>query len=194
MSNENLIVYILAEKLLKPYKKWKLFEDKAIDEKGKIKDISKVSKLDHFVLKLKRMVNETVLQSFITFMDKKDEKQLTREYIFEQHESGLKKKKVEKQFNDLLLKENMTKDEFFGYLLENLKYEQEEAEKQSIEKLKGGLGDGKKLEDFDPIEVIKGLRVEREHTNDFDVMSEIVCDHLTENERYYSDFEEAGLE
>jgi hypothetical protein len=64
------------------------------------------------------------------------------------------------------------------------------------EKLKGGLADGKSLEDIAkhhnvPIEEIQaeftmGVKVETEHTDDKKVAREVCSDHLWEDPKYYS--------
>jgi hypothetical protein len=61
------------------------------------------------------------------------------------------------------------------------------------QKLVGGLGDKKSLEDFDPKEVQIGLEVEMEHTKDKNIASEIVTDHLSEDPNYYSKLKKAKL-
>jgi len=53
------------------------------------------------------------------------------------------------------------------------------------EKLIGGEGDGKEDQDFDDAEVIKGKAVEKEHSDDADIVDEIVKDHLSEDPKYY---------
>lgn len=54
------------------------------------------------------------------------------------------------------------------------------------DKLPGGLGDDADISDFDPKEVEMGLKVEREHTDDEEIVQEIVTDHLTEIPDYYT--------
>ena len=61
---------------------------------------------------------------------------------------------------------------------------------EGIERLPGGLGDGRSPSDFDEDSVSRGLLVELEHTPDPDISLEIVLDHLTENPRYYAYLEE----
>jgi hypothetical protein len=53
------------------------------------------------------------------------------------------------------------------------------------DQLPGGLADDKSPEDFDPEQVLKGMRVELEHTDDRKVAVEIALDHLTEDPKYY---------
>ena len=55
-----------------------------------------------------------------------------------------------------------------------------------INKLKGGKGDKLTAEDVNPYEYLKGLKIEREHTEDEDEASEIVLDHLSEDPMYYT--------
>lgn len=57
---------------------------------------------------------------------------------------------------------------------------------ESGEKLIGGLGDDKSPDDFDKKQVMLGIGVEMEHTNDPKVALEIVLDHLSENPAYYT--------
>lgn len=61
------------------------------------------------------------------------------------------------------------------------------------EEIIGGVGDGSRVEDFDSKEVVKGIKVEFEHTNDFDKAVEIALDHLTEDPKYYSKLEKSDL-
>jgi len=53
------------------------------------------------------------------------------------------------------------------------------------DKLSGGLADKRKPEEFDPIQLKKGIAVEREHTSDPEIAKEIAMDHLTEDPKYY---------
>lgn len=55
--------------------------------------------------------------------------------------------------------------------------------------LHGGLADKKKAKDFSPSALEKGRKVEREHTNDPRVATEIAEDHLTEDPMYYEKLE-----
>jgi len=55
--------------------------------------------------------------------------------------------------------------------------------------LKGGKGDGKSPLEFDPDQIIKGMEVEKEHTDDPMAAIEIVLDHLTEDPEYYTEKE-----
>jgi len=52
---------------------------------------------------------------------------------------------------------------------------------------------GVKLSDFDPKEVEMGLKVEREHTQDIEIIKQILSDHLAEDPHYYSKLKKAGL-
>jgi len=58
----------------------------------------------------------------------------------------------------------------------------------SDERLQGGLGDGRSIEEFDPVQVVKGIKVEMEHSDNIHDILEIVKDHLTENPKYYSNY------
>jgi len=61
------------------------------------------------------------------------------------------------------------------------------------EELKGGLGDGKNQNDFDSKQLRMGIRVEMEHTDSKSKAREIVMDHLTEDPKYYTKLNKAGL-
>ncbi len=58
-----------------------------------------------------------------------------------------------------------------------------------MDRLKGGLGDKKKPSAFPIQQVLKGMAVEMEHTKDPLQALEIVVDHLSEDEVYYSKLE-----
>lgn len=62
-----------------------------------------------------------------------------------------------------------------------------------MERLKGGLGDGKLSKQFKRKEVAMGMKVEMEHTNDKKIAREIVHDHLTEDPNYYSKLKKLNL-
>jgi len=54
------------------------------------------------------------------------------------------------------------------------------------EVLVGGKADGKPDASFDPKELRRGRRVEREHTSNRAAANEVAKDHLTEDRRYYA--------
>lgn len=54
------------------------------------------------------------------------------------------------------------------------------------DKLKGGLADKRKPEDFDQKELKIGIKIEMEHTHDAKIAKEIAMDHLSEIPDYYS--------
>lgn len=58
------------------------------------------------------------------------------------------------------------------------------------EALTGGLGDGAEPINFNPSQIIRGIEVEMEHTNDPKVALEIAMDHLTEDPEYYTKHDE----
>lgn len=65
----------------------------------------------------------------------------------------------------------------------------EQLSKEKVEigdKIQGGLADEKTPMEFDPEQLIKGLEVEMEHTDDPMVAIEIAMDHLVENPEYYT--------
>jgi hypothetical protein len=49
----------------------------------------------------------------------------------------------------------------------------------------GGTADFKSESDFDSEQLKKGIEVEYEHTNDYDLAKEIAMDHLAEDPKYY---------
>lgn len=56
--------------------------------------------------------------------------------------------------------------------------------------ISGGKADDKSVVDFKPNQILKGMEVEMEHTNDPRIALEITMDHLTENENYYDYLED----
>jgi predicted RNA-binding protein YlxR (DUF448 family) len=50
----------------------------------------------------------------------------------------------------------------------------------------GGKSAGKPLSKYDPAELHLGMKVESEHTDDWAIALEIVCDHLEEDAHYYT--------
>lgn len=58
-----------------------------------------------------------------------------------------------------------------------------------VDKLIGGLADGRSAKEFDPKQVLKGAVVETEHTNDPKIPVEIAKDHLAEIPDYYDRLE-----
>ena len=54
------------------------------------------------------------------------------------------------------------------------------------EMIAGGKGEGKSVNEFDPEQILMGMRVEMEHSDDPMVALEICIDHLTENPEYYT--------
>ena len=65
--------------------------------------------------------------------------------------------------------------------------------KTAVDQLSGGKGDHKPRSAFDSVEFAKGQKVEREHTHEQSIANEITADHLTENPKYYSILQRAGL-
>ena len=62
------------------------------------------------------------------------------------------------------------------------------------DKVKGGMADKKKPEDFDQKELKMGIKIEMEHTDDAELAKEIAMDHLTEFPDYYSRLEKMEKE
>ena len=59
--------------------------------------------------------------------------------------------------------------------------------------IKGGLADKNEPSDFDPKELKMGIEVEKEHTDDIKVATEIAMDHLKEYPNYYTRLKKAKL-
>jgi hypothetical protein len=57
--------------------------------------------------------------------------------------------------------------------------------KKRVDYIKGGLADKSKVSDFCPVQLAKGVKVEREHTSDPKIAREIAMDHLKEDSEYY---------
>lgn len=53
------------------------------------------------------------------------------------------------------------------------------------DRLPGGLADERRPSDFDQKELRRGIKVEREHTDDPEIAREIAMDHLAEDAAYY---------
>ncbi len=58
------------------------------------------------------------------------------------------------------------------------------------EMIQGGKGEGKSPLEFDPEQILMGMRVEMEHTEDPMIALEITIDHLTEDPEYYTSKED----
>ena len=58
------------------------------------------------------------------------------------------------------------------------------------DELEGGLADDDSPMEFDNKEILKGIEVEMEHTNDPKIAVEIAMDHLKENPNYYTELED----
>lgn len=69
-------------------------------------------------------------------------------------------------------------------LNENVDTDVTSSEKSDI--IDGGMADNKSVVDFNPDQILKGLKVEMEHTKDPRIALEIAMDHLTENPEYYT--------
>jgi hypothetical protein len=111
---------------------------------------------------------------------------------YEKMKSGnapIEKKRAIPQGLEDLWEEDLTPDENPEETpdLENIDIEQLSQDKeQSGEMLQGGLGDNKSLLDFNKDQIIKGMSVEKEHTDDPIIAIEIVLDHLSEKPDYYT--------
>ncbi len=65
----------------------------------------------------------------------------------------------------------------------------EAMENKYKDKIPGGLADKKKPEDFDQVQLNKGIKVELEHTSNEEMAREIAMDHLMEDKNYYTKLE-----
>ena len=61
------------------------------------------------------------------------------------------------------------------------------------DRLEGGKADNKSPEDFDSDDISIGTAVEREHTSNPDIATEIAMDHLAENPEYYDQLISSGI-
>jgi len=73
--------------------------------------------------------------------------------------------------------------------LYSLATEFENLTKSWKDKIPGGLSDKKKPEDFNQASLLKGQKIESEHTSDPHMQIEIAMDHLTEDPEYYEKLE-----
>ena len=62
---------------------------------------------------------------------------------------------------------------------------EEDYDEESDEEIEGGLADGEDPEDYDLDQLLQGIEVEFEHTDDPEIALEIVMDHLEEKNDYY---------
>jgi len=62
-----------------------------------------------------------------------------------------------------------------------------------IDRLHGGKADEKTPDDFDADDIEIGTAIEREHTNNPDIATEISLDHDTENDTYYDELIMSGI-
>jgi hypothetical protein len=65
-----------------------------------------------------------------------------------------------------------------------------EDEDAGEDQIPGGLADDAEPEDFPLDQLLKGIKVELEHTDDPEVAMEIAQDHLEEHDRYYDALED----
>ena len=73
-------------------------------------------------------------------------------------------------------------DEYPGNEVKKLAKEKE----KRGEIIKGGLGDNKSPLEFNPKQILMGMKVEMEHTDDPMIALEITLDHLSEDPEYYT--------
>jgi len=96
--------------------------------------------------------------------------------------SGINKVPYDTQFGEFDLHE---KEEPNAGEEQEINHVEREREEQG-EKLQGGLGDEATTQQFDQEQVLMGLKVEMEHSDDPTVALEIVLDHLSEDPEYYT--------
>ena len=58
------------------------------------------------------------------------------------------------------------------------------------DKIPGGKADDKDIAEYDKDQLLKGLKIEMEHTDDPATALEITTDHLEENDKYYDHLED----
>lgn len=100
--------------------------------------------------------------------------------------SYLKKGTADKYLKELSDKNEYLKSKSFEYSYitnENDRWEITDNVENSV---KGGIGDNKKIDSFNFNEVLKGIQVEKEHSDKISKALEITVDHLTEYGDYYT--------
>ena len=103
-----------------------------------------------------------------------------------------KKKKIQTTVRIGEGEEEKPEDENDGMSLEPQGDEVEQIaqdKEEAGEELEGGLADGKSPSEFDPEQILKGMKVELEHTDDPMKAVEIAMDHLAELPDYYDHLE-----
>lgn len=63
-----------------------------------------------------------------------------------------------------------------------------------VDSLEGGKGDKKSPSDFDQKQIIMGMGVELEHTDDMMKALEVTLDHLSEESEYYTKLKQVHTE
>jgi len=92
---------------------------------------------------------------------------------------------------NLDINQNATPDDGMSLEPESDEVEQIANDKEEVgELIPGGKGDGKSPLEFTPDQILKGMKVEMEHTDDPMFALEITMDHLTEDPEYYGTDEE----
>lgn len=103
----------------------------------------------------------------------------------ERHEGNYPHLRYVDTVNGVGIYYNMGSDNY--YFTDETLGESKDTEKKNFEdKIEGGLADNSKPEEFDPIQISKGKKVEKEHTDDDDIALEIASDHLAEIPDYYN--------
>ncbi len=99
------------------------------------------------------------------------------QHLFEKDEKGyVKLSKIGRRIFDGLLSYEVAKNKI-----------------NESERLVGGVGDYKDDDEFDEKELMVGIEVEKEHTDNIEIAKEIAKDHLAEDPQYYSKLIKAGL-
>lgn len=99
----------------------------------------------------------------------------------------LKKGTADKYLKELSDKNEYLKSKSFEYSYitdENEKWQIDN--NQTSNSMEGGLGDNKKVDGFNFNEVLKGIQIEKEHTDKISQALEITIDHLSEFKDYYT--------
>lgn len=113
-----------------------------------------------------------------------------KEFSTELNKSKIKRKnkkkvKLSESDEDYDLMPNENPEETPEIEVDNI--EQLAHDKEEVgDMLQGGLGDNKSPLEFNPDQILKGLDVEKEHTDNPMIALEIVMDHLSEDPEYYT--------
>lgn len=155
------------------------FIEKFVDIQSDTPSITELSEAICFIDKIKKNINENIdndFDSYFEFTKSKLGANNDRDVMKHFLKNPNKIKDIEREYskhimhedNDLNIDDIQTQKEVNGDVLD------------------GGLGDEKIPTDFNPDEVLKGIEVEMEHTNNPKIALDIALDHLTEIPDYYT--------